>query len=233
MPVEVCSYRLSLRGKPVGTHVLKTEGLGRHTQLEGRASFQGSLGAATITQRSRCHSQRHFSLRFREEIQERSEQRSFDVSFDAQRGLVTAAKGQRDVATAPYLRSYRDPLSLLFEIRSLGASESTHVPMLGKDVHVQLAGEVELETAMGLRRAWAYLLHPGQSVVYVDIEAPHLMLKLSQRLAEGQLEALLVKVGSEASLDAFEAEPVQPPERGAKAAKRRARRRRPRRGRRD
>lgn len=227
MPVEVCSYRLTLRGKPAGTHVLKTEGRGRHTQLEGRAQFQGPLGLATVQQRSRCHAQRHFSLRFREETQERNEQRVFDVTFDNQQGLVTATKGAKDVARMPYLRPYRDPLSILHELRSLGEVESAHVPMLGKDVTVQFVGEHDLETALGKKRARVYLLHPGQSVVYVDVDAPHTILKLTQRLPDGHLDALLVKVGSEPSLEPFDESGGG--EKSGKSGKRRSRRRRPRR----
>lgn len=225
MPVEVCSYRLVLRGKPAGTHVLKTEGKGRHTQLEGRAQFQGPLGLATVHQRSRCHAQRHFSLRFREEMQDRNEQRVFDVTFDNQQGVVTAAKGAKDVARMPYLRPYRDPLSLLHELRSLGEVELARLPMLGKDVMVQFVGEHDLDTALGRKRARAYLLHPGQSVVYVDVVAPHTILKLTQRLPDGHLDALLVKVASEPSLEPFD----EAAEQGGKSGKRRSRRRRPRR----
>ena len=75
--------------------------------------------------------------------------------------------------------------------------------MLGKDVTVQAAGEVDLRTALGERRAWAYLLHPGGSVVYVDTAPPHTILKLVQRLPEGSLESLLVSVASEPSLEGF------------------------------
>ncbi len=228
MSVEVHSYRLALRGKPVGTHVVKTALKGQHAQLEARSQFQGQLGVSTVVQRSRCHAVEHFSLRFNEETQERSEQRKFDVTFDGREGLVTASKGGKDNASIPYLLPYRDPLSLLHELRSLSEQDSPQVvPMLGKDVTVQFAGEVELDTALGRKRARAYVLHPGQSVVYVDVAEPHAILKLTQRLLEGQLEVLLVKVGSEAALEPFgEAEP----ERGrGKSGRKRGQRRRPRR----
>lgn len=204
MAAEVMSFRLTYRGKPAGTQVMKTEQRGRHTQLEGRAQFQGPLGTSSVVQRSRSHAQRFFSLRYAEETQERNENRSFDVTFDQQAGTVSAVKGPKDRAVVPYLLPYRDPLGLLHELRSLEASAlPVAVPMLGKDVHVQFAGEVELETALGTRLARAYVLHPGQSVVYVDVAAPHYLLKMTQRLAEGYLDALLVKVSSEPSLEQF------------------------------
>ncbi len=232
MPVEVMSFRLTYRGKPAGTQVLKTESHGRHTQLEGRSQFQGPLGNSTVVQKSRSHAQRFFSLRYLEQTQERNDNRSLDVTFDSATGLVTAVKGPKDQAAVPYVVPYRDPLGLLHELRTMEvASGPATVPMLGKDVRVQFAGEVELDTALGQRRARAYVLHPGQSVVYVDVAQPHHILKLTQRLAEGHLDALLVKVGSEATLEPFgEAPPPRRgkggPGRGEQPQKRRPRRRR-------
>lgn len=231
MSVEVCNYRLTLRGKPVGTHVLKTEETGRQRRMEGRSQFQGPLGNASVLQRSRSNAQHHHSLQFREETQERSEKRTFDVDFDAASGTVKASKGQKDKAELPYLKPYRDPLSLLHELRTLGEAPATQVAMLGKDVTVQFAGEVELSTSFGPRRALAYRLHPGHSVVYVDTQAPHPILKLSQRLPEGQLDAVIVSIASEPTMEAFGADD-RTQERGSKGGRRRrGRRRQKRRGR--
>jgi hypothetical protein len=173
------------------------------TQLEGRASYQGALGQSTVVQRSRCHAARHYSLRFREETSDRSGQRTFEVDFNAQEGLVTASRGPRDQASVPYVRPYRDPLSLLHELRAGFEHEHLRLPMLGKDVTAQRVGEVELDTALGPKRAAAYLLHPGGSAVYIDLEPPHILLKMSQRLEDGYVEALLVRVAQEADMEAW------------------------------
>lgn len=223
---------------------MKTAVLGREVQLEARSQFQSASLNATVTQRSRSHAQRGFSLRFREEVVERSEQRYLELTFDARSGLVTASKGPRDSASIPYLRDYRDPLSLLHELRGLAAvpvandddeapsPEAATFPMLGKDVHVQLVGEVDVETALGVKRAHAYLLHPGMNVVYVAAEPPHLIVKMSQRLPEGLLDVVLVKVGSEQSLPPFggEGREAQGERERQGGSRRRSRRRRPRRG---
>ena len=230
MAVEVCSYRLTLKGKPVGSHELKTLHRGRSTLLEGRAQFQGPLGSGSVVQRSRCAASERVSQRFREDWNERSGQRSFDVVFDPDEGLVRASKG-RDQATAPYLLPYRDPLSLLLELRELGDVEHRVVPMLGKDVTVQRVGEVELDTVLGTRDAVAYLLHPGGNVVYVDRAPPHLLLKFSQRLNDGFVDALLVKVDEEDALQDFDAPSGgDSGRRGSGKRRRRSRKRRPRRG---
>ncbi|MFA5567927.1 MAG: hypothetical protein WC972_04685 [Trueperaceae bacterium] len=233
MSVEVMSFRLTYRGKPAGTQVLKTEEQGRHAQLEGRSQFSGPLGNATVVQRSRSHAQHFFSLRYLEETQERNDNRAFDVTFDAQTGLVTAAKGSKDQASMPYVLPFRDPLGLLRELRNMDEpTEPAEVPMLGKNVSVQFAGTVELDTALGKKRARAYLLHPGQSVVYVDVEAPHYILKLTQRLAEGHVDALLVRVASEGPLEPFGAAGGQRRSRGGRGKGERSSKRRPRRRRR-
>lgn len=235
MAVEVVSYRLAMRGKNVGTHVMKTAVLGREVQLEAKSQFQSSTFNATVTQRSRSHAQLRHSLRFREEVVERNEQRFLDVTFDTRNGVVTASKGPRDTSSMPYFRDYRDPLSLLHELRGLGdaapdATESATFPMLGKDVHAQLAGEVDVETGLGVKRARAYLLHPGMSVVYVAVEAPHYIVKMSQRLPEGLLDVVMTKLGSEQALAQFGVEAKAAPAEGQGQQKRRSRRRRPRRG---
>lgn len=227
MSVEVVSYRLTYRGKPVGTHVIKTEVAGKVRRMESRAAFQGLLGNSTVTQRSRSSASSHSSLRFREETQEREGKRVYEVRFDAQTGLVQASTGPKDVATAPYIRPYRDPLSLLGQVRSLAGQSVTGVALLGKDVTVQYAGEVELSTALGEKRAWAYVLHPGGSVVYVDVGGSHTILKMTQRLPEGHVDSLIVSVASEATLGSFGEDEKEKP--GKRASSRRRGRRRPRR----
>lgn len=231
MSIEVCNYRLTLRGKPVGTHVVKTEESGRVRRMEARSLFQGALGGSSVVQRSRSSAEHHHSLQFREETQERADKRTFDVTFDPATGTVRASKGHKDKVEMPYIKAYRDPLSLLNEVRTLGTAAATQVAMLGKDVTVQYAGEVELATALGARRSMAYVLHPGNSVIYIDSHAPHAILKYTQRLAEGHLDALIVSIASEATMEAF-GEEDKPQERGSKGGrKRRGRRRQKRRGR--
>ncbi len=226
MSVEVVTYRLTYRGKPVGTHVIKSEVAGRVRRMESRAGYQGQLGNAVITQRSRASAQHHHSHRYREETQEREGKRVYDVHFDSQTGLVHASTGAKDVATAPYIRPYRDPLSLLSQVRSLAGNSVTNVAMLGKDVSVQFAGEVDISTALGEKRAWAYVLQPGGSVVYVDVTGSNAILKMTQRLTEGHLDSLVVSVSSEATMETFGDEQRTG---GKRSQSRRRGRRRPRR----
>ena len=226
MPVDVASYRLSLRGQNVGTHVLRRAEQGSVSELEGELQLQGSLGASTTVQRSRSHRRRFHSLSFHEEMQRRGERRTYEVEFDAKSGLVTARRGS-DEASLPYLLPYRDPLGLLEQLRAVAAepepAEWLRVPMLGKEVVAQLVGEAELDSIFGPRRARAFLLQPGGSFVYVDAEEPHEILQMTQRIEGGWLDVQLHRVGQEAAMPAREDE-------GGK--RRRGKRRRRRRGRR-
>jgi hypothetical protein len=221
MAVEVCSYRLSLRGAPVGTHVLRTEHRGQVTHLEGRLMLQGSLGQVSTTQVSRVHRRRFESLGYREDTERRGEKRVYDVVFDASRGQVRASRGPGDEASVPYVLPYRDPLGLLNELRGLEPSvEPVRVPMLGKEVTVLYLGVTELDTVLGKRRAHAYRLHPGQAYVYVDESEPHTILQMSQRIEGHLLDALLAKVAQEDTM------PVRESERPRQGKRRRRRRRR-------
>ena len=223
MAVESHSYRLTLRGKPVGTHVLKSESRGDVAHLEGKLLLQGSLGAGTILQMSRCHRHAFVSQSFREITDIRNESRTFEVEFRTAQGLVVASRGS-DRAEIPYLRPYRDPLSMLHQIRFLPPrTELERIPMIGKDVQARLVDEVELDTIYGPRTARAYVLHPGRSYVYVDVQPPHVILKLTQRLDEHLVDAVLVRTAQEAEMTAWK-EPTQ------KRSKRRRRNRRRRRG---
>lgn len=220
MTVEVCSYRLTSHGKPAGSHVLKTFDNGRNTQLEAKLQLQGSLGQWTVLQQSRCHTQRFHSLQFTEENSRRGERRTYEVEFNLNDGMVHAKRNQKDSASVPYIRPFRDPLSLLFELRGRCGEELIRVPMLGKDVVAQRLGEVELDTGIGKRAALAYSLHPGGSYVYLDVNAPHHLLKLTQRLTDQWVDALLVKVAHEAPAEALEAKPTK----GRRRSRRRRRR---------
>ncbi len=218
MPVEVCSYRLILRGRPVGTHTLRTHRIGKIVELEAKLMLQGGLGQQVVTQLSRVHAESHHSLSFSELLQDRSERRRFDVTFNAESGLVQAGKG-KERAEIPYLHPFEDPLGLLHHLRQLpSATHHLRVPMLGKDVIVERLPDTVLEHPLGQRTARAYLLRPGESYVYVDDEPPHTILKLTQRLEGQRLDALLVKVAQEA-----------PPARHTPMAEERSRRGRPRR----
>ncbi|HEX7022655.1 MAG TPA: hypothetical protein VF171_07345 [Trueperaceae bacterium] len=217
MAVEVLSYRLSLRGKPVGSHVLRTEERGRRVALEAKMMLQGSLGQHTIMQSSQAQRHPGLSLAFREEVLEGPERRRYEVRFDQESGLVKATRGANDSAEVPYLRPYGDPLELLYRLRRLGEpGELVHVPMLGKDVVVEYLGVAGLETVMGERLARVYVLNPGGSYVYVDREAPHVILKLTQRMGSQHLDALLTKIAEEDAM----------PESGTPAGKGKGRRRR-------
>lgn len=197
MPTEVQSYRLTYRGKPAGTHTLTTFERNGTTFIEGRMHIQGGLRQSTVQQRSRSDSASFESRHFEESNQARGDKRTYRVERDDERGLIRARKGQ-EVVEVPALLPFRDPLSMLHELRTHGAeADLLRFPMHGKDVTAKLVGSATIETGFGEREARTFSLQPGGSYVYLDVEAPHAILKLMQRLDEAYLEALLVKVASD------------------------------------
>lgn len=238
MSIEGFTYRLNARGRPAGRLILRTGERGRTALVEARMQLQGVLGQSTWTQTSRCHPQQHHSLRWHEASEGGGDARSFEVRFDAESGLVTATRGRQDQASVPYLLPYRDPLSLLRELRAVtaaavagnvGPAVPWSVPLLGKDVTVARADDVDLEIQGTRRRARAYTLHPGGSVVVVDLAPPHTIVKLVQRLPDAILEATLIDVSEEATMSGWD-EP-QEAETKRTGGRRRSRRRRRGRGR--
>lgn len=223
MPVvEVCSYRLSLRGKPVGSQILRTVDQGQTVWLETKLMLQGGLGQHSVTQQSLLSLQTLVSLRFREEVVSHNERRQYRLDFDADEGLVKASRGSGDHAEAPYFRPYQDPLGLLYQVRQLGGAKQTRVPMLGKDVVVEQLGSAMLETAFGEREVRVYSLYPGGSYLYVDSTPPFALLKMVQRSEQGVIEALLVKIEEEEADTVGESDPS----RGRRKRRRKRKRRR-------
>jgi hypothetical protein len=198
MPTEICSYRLSLRGKPIGSYVMSTSLRGRLVFLESKLVLQGSMGNVSVTQRSKAHRFDFYSLSFHEETQTRGENRQFAMQFDSETGLVRANKSG-DVADMPYTRPFLDPLALLYRVRHLGETQQLRVPMIGKDVVLERTQTTELSTsAYGKREAHEYHLYPGGSYVYVDAASPHHLLMLSQKVDGQLIDATLVRVDEEA-----------------------------------
>ena len=153
---------------------------------------------------------------------------------------MRATIGRHDTATAPYVVAYRDPLSLVRELRARaaqlaagGAPQTSpwRVPMLGKDVVVARVVDLTVDLPSGPRSALGFVLHPGGSVIAIDRAPPHAPLRLVQRLPEGVLEALLVEVGEEAHMPGLQDEPAPRETSKAGAGRKRPRRRRRSRGR--
>lgn len=205
MTVETCSYTLSLGHKAVGSQLVRTAVSGHTTTIEARAQFQGVFGQQSLTQTSQLHTRTCESLRYHEENDTKEGKRSFEVTFDAQSGLVTATRQlglQTERAETPLLRPYSDPLGLLHRLRGVVQNEkvqngeagaSLRVPLLGKDVVITQLGESEIETALGLRRVVGFVLNPGPGYVYVDAEPPYSLMRLVQPTQHGLVEAFLTR----------------------------------------
>ncbi|MEM7734529.1 MAG: hypothetical protein AAF267_01960 [Deinococcota bacterium] len=197
MSKEVCEYRVSLRGRPVGSYRLTS--LRKHNTviLEAQLDLQGPLGRKSVHQSSTIQQDSWVSLEFVETYRNGAETRTFEVIFDQNTGMVTARRGSRDQASVPYIQAYRDPLSIFYELRQT-ASERLHMPLVGKDVVLEHVSDVTLETSLGPKRALVYSCQPGGNYIYIEDNQDRAILKLSQRMDGQMLEASLVKVSYEA-----------------------------------
>jgi hypothetical protein len=221
--VEVHGYRLEVRGVPAGRQVVRSKEEGGHVRMETEATFEGPLPAATVVQLSRSLRDGYLSREFRETIKDRSGERRFQVVFDGRDGLVKLQQGD-DKAEAPYVEAFRDPLSMLRELRHAPPdADRVRVPMLGKTVEARPAGETELDTPLGRRRARAFQLFPGGSWVWVDLDAPHAIVKFRQRTPDGAIDGLLERVAEETALPVWDAQGKRSS--GRRRGKRRKRRR--------
>lgn len=223
MSVEVHTYRLEVQGVPAGRHVLRNRDEARQTRLEAELQLEGPLGPATVVQLSRCHRDEMISHEFREHTRDRHGEREMRIDFDGRDGLVRMRRSGDDSAETPYLLPFRDPLSMLLELRRTASeAEPVRIPMLGKPVLARPLGEVDLDTALGPKRAHAYLVQPGGSWLWIDVEPPHAILKFTQRSPEGRLDALLVSVASDTRLPAWsQAEDAGKPRKSRKRRRRR------------
>lgn len=225
MSVEVHSYRLEMHGAPAGRHVVRSRHEARQTRIEAELNLEGPLGPAKVVQLSRCHRDKMTSHEFREHTRDRHGEREMRIDFDGKDGLIRMRRNGDDTAETPYLRPFRDPLSMLLELRVLPPTDGpVRIPMLGKSVLARPLGVVELDTALGPKRARAFLLQPGGSWLWIDVEPPHAILKLSQRLPDGRLDALLVSVASDTRLPEWSsAEGEGKPKKSRKRRRRRGR----------
>lgn len=222
MAVEVLNFSVSQRGSAAGTHTLRTEARGSIVHLEARMQLAGPLGRGTVSQKSRSHARHHHSLSFREDQNRRGDNRSYDVKFDRSTGLVRAVRSGSDTAEIPLSRPFRDPLGLLHEIRTAGAAaDDRRIPLLGKDVHVSLVTETDMDTVLGQVTARVFRLFPGGALIWVATDAPHVILRMAQPAAGGTLDVTLSGMDSEPGGG-----------RGGSPRRDRKRRSRPRRGRR-
>ncbi len=193
--MELVSYRLSYRGKPVGNYSLSADNKGSMVFLEAKMMLQGALGTTTINQTSKSHRSQFFSYSFQELTNSPGQNRRYNVVYDKKEGLIKASRSGTDKAEIAAIVPIVDPIGLLYKIRFLDPNKDRFlVPMLGKTVIVHKIAQKELETAFGKKMTNVYKLHPGKSLVYIDLEKPHHILAMTQYIGNKFLDSFIVKV---------------------------------------
>ena len=237
MSIEGLTFRLNARGRPAGRLLINTGIKREHALMEARLQLQGALGNSTIVQLSRSDAATHRSLRWHESHEGRSDPPPFEVRFDAESGAIVASRGRSDKASAPYLLDYRDPLSMIRELRERTAAAVRDgatlpelpwtLPLLGHPVHVVAIRDGVLESRGEERRVRSYTLQPGGSLIVVELSPPFAPVRMLQRLTDGALEATLIEIASPSSMAGWEEqEPGGSTPPGSGGRRRRSRRRR-------
>lgn len=203
--VEVHTYRLEVRGTVAGRHVMRQQEEQHEVRMEAEMDLEPPLGPCNVVQLSRSAREENESIEFAEHQEDRQGHHAFRVDFDRGRGQVLMRRDQQDQAAVPFLLPFRDPLSMLRELRRVSPeTDQVRIPMLGKSVVARTLGEVDLDTALGPRRARSYLLQPGGSRVWIDTKPPHAILRLSQAMPDHLLEARIVTIGHDTRMPAWE-----------------------------
>ena len=187
---EELLFNLTLAGRPAGSQRLSTSFERGLFVMRLEASFQGSMGARKSSQVSRLAPDTRFPASF----MENDNGRVFETVFDRRDGLVKVRQN-RDEASIALIEDYQDPVSILQYLRDLpDDTRSARVPMIGGTVLVTRLEDQVLETPWGPLLARVYYLRPGVSFVYIEVDAPHRILKLTQSLGKSALEATLSRV---------------------------------------
>lgn len=193
--MELVSYRLSYRGKPVGNYSLSADPQGSMVFLEAKMMLQGSLGTTTINQTSKSHRAQFFSYSFQELTNSPGQNRKYNVTYDKKEGLIKASRSASDRSEIAAIVPIVDPIGLLYKVRFLDLKKDRFlVPMLGKTVIISKIAQKELDTAFGKKVCNVYKFHPGKSLVYVDVEKPHHILAMTQYIGNKFLDSFIVKV---------------------------------------
>lgn len=204
--VEVLEYRFEVRGAPAGGQVVRTRARAEDVHLEVDATFDAPVGDARVQQLSRSDPDDHHSHAFVETTKDRSGERKVRVAFDAEQGLVVMKRGD-DQADVPYVEPFRDPLSMLHELRHADPDrELLRIPMLGNTVEAHLVETREVATDLGPVLARGYQLFPGGSRVWIEVAEPHRVAKVRQRTPSGVLDAILVREEHDTRLPGWDAE---------------------------
>lgn len=201
---EELLFNLTLAGRPAGSQRLSTNFERGLFVMRLEASFQGSMGTRKSSQVSRLEPDTRFPASF----MENDNGRVFETVFDRRDGLVKVRQN-RDEASIALTQDYQDPVSILQYLRDLpDETHSARVPMIGGTVLVTRLEDQTLETPWGPLLTRVYYLRPGVSFVYIEVAAPHRILKLTQSLGKSALEATLSRVSEGVQMRVDEREAV-------------------------
>jgi Protein of unknown function (DUF3108) len=186
-------FGLQYAGRPAGTTRWISGPDRAHWLIRVETSFTGVLGNVRRVQVSKLETASGLPVSYVES--DGGNGRSFETTFDRKAGLVTVHQ-YRDVASAALTQDYLDPVSVLQMLRTLPASTSSlRVPMVGGTVLIARLPDETVRAPWGEVPAHVFYLRPGIGLVYIEVDAPHRILRLGQTVGKFMLEGWLTRAG--------------------------------------
>ncbi len=200
-------YRLESRRGALGRMVVREETQGDSVRVESETEWSSAAWNKRMLLLSRSDAQTFESQEFREIERDPQGERKSIFRFDHDNGVVKLKRSSGEVADAPLLEGYADPLSMLLRLRHAGRDmERLRIPMIGKTVEARFVSEREIDTPVGSFHARAYRIVPGSHLVWVADKAPHAVVKFAQWTPNGPIEGTLDRLATEQRLPLWEQE---------------------------
>lgn len=200
-------YRLESRRGALGRMVMREETRGDAVRLESETEWSSAAWNKRMLLLSRADAVTFESQEFREVERDGQGERKSIFRFDEASGVVKLKRSSGEVAEAPWLEGYVDPLSMLLRIRHAKAGiDRLRLPMIGKTVEARLISEREIETPVGSFQARAFRIVPGSQLVWVAEDAPHAIVKFVQWTPNGPVEGTLDRLATEQRLPLWDQE---------------------------
>lgn len=200
-------YRLESRRGALGRMVVREETQGDSVRVESETEWSAAAWNKRMLLLSRSDADTFESQEFREIERDTQGERKSIFRFDRSSGVVKLKRSSGEVADAPLLEGYVDPLSMMLRIRHADVdTERLRIPMIGKTVEARFVGTRAVDTPIGSFQARAYRIVPGAHLLWVADEAPHAVVKFAQLTPNGPVEGTLDRLATEQRLPLWEQE---------------------------
>ncbi|HEX2865285.1 MAG TPA: hypothetical protein VHN99_12005, partial [Deinococcales bacterium] len=194
---EDLHYSLTLDGAPAGS-ARWTVGPEKNAVVIRRETFfSGPLGQGRKLEVSRLEGGRPAAF---SESGDGVGRGHFEVSSDRRAGMLSVRLG-RDEASAALIQDMIDPLTLIQTVRLADPEVRwLRLPMVGGTVLATRLPDATVRAPWGDTPTRVWYVRPGVNVIYVEADAPHRPLRLTQETDVGVMELTLTSSSSAARM---------------------------------